>query len=416
MSLQKARGDSRTSLPAIEEKQSPLSEVLNTLHDWQCRRFVESQITQLELIEAPNVFASIVSGIRVHEVKCREVHPSPEFLYDIRAFHCMDGAPGFTKFIGVVTDDGGIYLKGYLLDFPEARWNLIQMAGTPSIAWERREKWAFQLIQGLSQMHRQGFVVGGLTTWAAPLIVEHTDSVQFWYLKQHVVAGQKFGAYYPSEFRYVRDMSPTADTADSPLVTSKMDIFHLGLMFWLLAENEPITRTSPVCMRKNCDSANDDSCDLSHAEPITLPQLPASVPQYFRDMIDDCRAEEPSSRPAAWELLQRFPAASDRLQQLEIGGSQIPQWPGSGTLETGFRRSKVSCDFCDSSPLSLPIFHCKVCDIDNFDLCQACFEAGRHCYEKDHYLVEIGKKGSFISPRKYHSSIKSSGNRHVIEL
>ena len=407
MSLQKAKGDPKTTLPAAGDTLSPSSEVLNALHDWQCRRFVESQITQLELIEAPNCFASSVNGILVYEVKCGENHPSPEFLYNIQALHCMDGALGFTKLVGVVTDDEGKYLKSYLLEFPKARWNLFHLAGTPSIPWERREKWAFQLIQALSQLHKKGFVAGGITIWAAPLVVESTDSVQFSYLKQRVVAGRTVGAYYPPEFRYVRDMSPTADAADSPLATSKMDIFHLGLMLWLLAENKPTLRASPVCMRMKCDWANDSSCDLSHAEPVTLPQLPTSIPQYFRDMIDDCRAGSPSSRPAAWELLRRFPAASDRLHQPELSVPQkTPQWPGSGTLETGLRMSRVACCICKLRPVPLPLFHCKVCDMDNFDLCQACFEAGRHCYNMDHYLVELEERvawsflGSIIPPSR----------------
>jgi hypothetical protein len=36
-------------------------------------------------------------------------------------------------------------------------------------------------------------------------------------------------------------MSPTVNEADSPYVTSKTDIFHLGLLLWLLAENKPET-------------------------------------------------------------------------------------------------------------------------------------------------------------------------------
>lgn len=414
-SLQKPRGDHKATLSTICEKPTPPMDAMNSLHDWQCRRFVESQVTQLEQIETPHCFASSVNGILVYEIKCREHYPSSEFLYNIKALHCMDGTPGFAKFVGVVTDDKGKYLKSYLLEFPRARWNLIQLAATPSM-WERREKWAFQVVRGLSQIHRKGFVVGGIVIWAIPVVIENTDSVQFWYFKKHIVAGRTVGAYYPPEFHYVRDMSQTTDAAGCPRATSKMDIFHLGLLLWLIAENGPITRASPVCMRRRCDSAKDCSCDLTHAEPIALPRLPESIPQYFRDMVDDCRAENPSDRPAAWELLQRFPATSDSLQQPELSVPQVPHSPASSTLESGLRPNTVACSNCEARQLQFPIFHCKICDMDDFDLCQTCFEAGGHCYDEAHFLVELGKMGSLIVPRKYHSCVKNSGVRDVLEL
>ncbi|KAL8928215.1 MAG: hypothetical protein Q9208_001925 [Pyrenodesmia sp. 3 TL-2023] len=403
-------GGHKATLSMVSEKSTPSLNALNSVHDWQCRRFVESQVTQLELKETPHCFVSSVNGILVYEIKCRKHYPSSEFLYNIRALHCMDGAAGFIKFIGVVTDDEGKYLKGYLLEFQRARWNLMQLAATPSIPWERREKWAFQVVRGLSQIHRKGFIVGGLTIWAIPVVIGNTDSVQFWYFKKHVVAGRTVGAYYPPEFRYVRDMSQTADAADCPPATSKMDIFHLGLLLWLLAENEPITRASPVCMRRRCDTANDSSCDLTHAEPIALPRLPKSIPQYFRDMVDDCRAENPSDRPAAWELLQKFPAASDSLQQPELSVPQAPRSPAFNTL------NRVTCNNCMAESPEFPIFHCNICDSNDFDLCQTCFEAGGHCLEESHLLVEVVKIGSWMIPRKYYSCVKSSGAREVIEI
>ncbi|KAI4195136.1 MAG: hypothetical protein LQ346_003516 [Caloplaca aetnensis] len=413
--LQKAQTSQEATLSTHHTLPTSSLDALNTLHDSQCRRFVESQVTQLELIDPPHCFASSVEGILVLEVKRMEHDSSAEFLYNIKAVHCMDGAPGSTRLVGVVVDDEGKYLKSYLLEFPRARWHLIQLAATPSM-WERREKWAFQLVRGLSQIHRKGFVVGGMTIWAIPVVIDNTDSVQFWYFKKHVVAGRLVGAYYPPELRYVRDMPQTADGADCPPATSKMDIFHLGLLLWLLAENKPYNRASPVCIRKRCDSANDPSCDLSHAEPIALPRLPESIPQYFRDMVDDCRAENPSDRPAAWELLRRFPAVSDGLQQPGLSAPRVPHSPDLSSLECGFRIARVSCSNCGARPIVLPVFHCKVCETGTFDLCQTCFGAGLHCYDEDHLLVELGKAGSLIVAQKYHSCVKSSGSRDVVEL
>ena len=107
------------------------------------------------MIDIPNCFASSINGTLVYEIKSRDSTPSVDFLYNIQVLHCMDGVPGFAKLIGVVTDNGGKHLKSYLIEFPKARWNILQLAQRPSILWERRERWAIQIIHGISQIHKR---------------------------------------------------------------------------------------------------------------------------------------------------------------------------------------------------------------------------------------------------------------------
>lgn len=383
--------------------------------DLGCPRYVESQVIQLEIIDQPSRFRSCINGILVYEVKCMDTPPSVEYLYSIRVLHCMKGASGFARLVGVVTDDEGKDLKSYLIEFPRARYNILHLAADTSISWERREKWAFQLIQGVSRMHEQGFVVGGLTMFTIPLILDRTDSVLFWVFREKIVPRRKIGAYYPPEFCHVRDMSAVMDEADRPYVTSKMDIFHLGLLLWLLAENKPITRASPVCMRKGCDLRGEEACDLSHVEPIALPQLPESIPRYYRDIVNSCRADQPRDRPAARDFLQKFPTVSGTLYQTQI---REPYASGSSTFGWGLQIGKVTCSLCWKRPnyQQLPVFHCNVCNVGDFDLCQACFEGGAHCRDDTHLLVELGKIGSWVLPLRYHSCVKSSGDREIIDL
>lgn len=318
-------------------------DAVDYVHDLGCSRYVESQVVQLEIIDQPSRFRSCINGILVYEVKCMDTSPSVEFLYSIRVLHCMKGASGFARLVGVVTDDEGKDLKSYLIEFLKARYNILQLAAHPSTPWERRENWAFQLIQGVSQMHEQGFVVGGLTIFTMPLILDSTDSVLFWIFRERIVPGRMVGAYYPPELCHVRDMSPVLDEADRLFVTSKMDMFHLGLLLWLLAENQTITRASPVCMRNGCDLLGEDACDLSHVEPIALPQLPESILRYYKDIVNSCRADQPRDRPAARDLLQKFPTMSDTLYQTELGE---PCASGSSTLGGGLQMSKVTCSLC----------------------------------------------------------------------
>ena len=203
------------------------------------------------------------------------------------------------------------------------------------------------------------------------------------------------------------------DEAKCPYITSTTDFFHLGLLLWLLAENKPTTRASPVCIRKGCDTLKSISCDLSHAEPAALPQLPKSILKYYRDIVNDCRAENPSDRPAAWGLLKRFPPMTNLQKQSELQDSCNSDLSHLGD---GLQMGRVTCSICAKRPTPLPLFHCNVCRLEDFDLCQTCYEGGAHCGDNEHLLVELGKVGSWIVPRKHHSCVKSSGTRDIVDL
>ena len=280
-------------------------------------------------------------------------------------------------------------------------------------------------------MHAHGFVVGGLGRWLAPFI-DDTDSVQFWTFKERFKTGHAVGAYYPPEFLYVRAMPPEMDEVDSPYVTSKADIFQLGMLLWLLAENKPQTHASPVCGRMRCNGHGrkgedrDNNCDLSHAEPIALPRLPESAPKYFRDIVDACRRADSGARPAARQILEMFPSShedSPRRQQQQDGHERIQLRqqrscaPDIDTLTEGVRGAIAACSYCGRRPLALPYYHCNTCHQADFDLCQTCYDLGRHCYDDQHLLVEMGTIGSWVVPRMYRSCVKEpTGERDVVDL
>ncbi len=398
------------------------------LHDWGCQRYDESEVVQIKIVDAPNCFCSSLNGLLVYEIKFKDSTPTVEILYAIRVLHCMNSIPGIAKLIGIVTDNSRRYLKSYLIELPKARWNMLQIAADPSVSWERRERWAAQLVRGISRIHAHSFVVGGLHTCNIP-VIDDTASVQFWSFKKRFVTGRTTGAYYPPEFLYVRDMPSTVEEADSPKITPKTDIFHLGLMLWLLAENKARTHASPVCSRMGCNGRKANGkqsgnlCDLSHAEPIALPPLPGSIPKYFRDIVDACRREDPSTRPAAREIIGMFPSSDEDSPHHQQGHEQPQTFPQQNhtpdieTLADSVRMSKVSCSLCRKKILALPVYHCNSCDHAEFDLCQTCYDCGIHCYDDEHLLVELGKIGSWIVPRRYHSCVKYPvGKRDVIDL
>ena len=347
----------------------------------------------------------------------------------------MNGSPGFAKLIGIVTDNSRRYLKSYLIELPKANRGMLQAAANSSISWERREQWAAQLVRGMSRLHAHSFLVGGLYTCNIPFI-DDTASVQFWSFKERFEAVRKVGAYYPLEFLYVRDMPPTVEEIDSPNPTSKTDGFHLGLMLWLLADNKPRTLNSPVCSRMRCNERKTNGkqesnlCDLSHWEPIALPPLPGTIAKYFRDIVDACRREDPSARPAAREILGIFPSSDEDSPHYQNHHHQrqghekpqpLPQQihkPDIETLVNGVRMLKLTCSLCGGRiDPTLSIHHCNSCHHADFNLYQTCCDCGVHCNDNDHMLVELGKIGSWTVPRRYYSCVKyPAGKRDVIDL
>ena len=410
-------------------KVSPLSRPLSgsstaiaSLHDIGCHQYPESEVVQLEMVSPPSGFCSSLNGQLVFERKFMDSIPCSEMLYNIRVLHCMNGSPGFPKLVGIVTDDSQRNLKSFLVELPKQIRTLDQILGGPSFSWERREKWATELVYGVYRMHSQGFVVGKFKGTADPFIDE-TDSILFWTFRKRFMTGYTGGAYYPPEFCHVRAMLRHLEDRDRPQVTSKADIFWLGSILWRLAENKPYKRTSPLCDRMQC-TGND--CDLSHTVPIALPRLPEHVPPYFREIVDACRRADPRERPAARELVKMFLCSkvecTEKQQRQsedneETGRSSSQVWKKNICSRTeGTRTPALTCNLCHSRRLALPSYHCNFCNDGDYDICQTCFDLGRHCANDQHLLAEITLIGNWPVAKRYHTCARTStGLRDVIE-
>ena len=168
------------------------ADALNFIRDLGCKQIDESKVVQIQVVDPPSSFHSSYDGKLVHEVKCLTSVPSHEMLYAIRVLHCMKGTPGFARLVGVVTDDDHRYLKGYLVEATLTRFSLRRIANNPYVSWGRRLKWAIQLVEGFSQLHARGFVIGGSTLRSTPVVTE-SDSLQFWSFKERFVWGEKVG-------------------------------------------------------------------------------------------------------------------------------------------------------------------------------------------------------------------------------
>jgi len=118
-----------------------------------CRRIREEEL----------VFDSHLSGfvykVRVNnEIFIKKEIPGPdtveEFLYEINALHRLSGSDSVIQFGGVIVDNEERLLKGLLISFAE-NGALIDVIfdNKGELTWQRRERWARQIVQGLSEIH-----------------------------------------------------------------------------------------------------------------------------------------------------------------------------------------------------------------------------------------------------------------------
>ena len=209
------------------------------------------------------------------------------------------------------------------------------------------------------------------------------------------------------------------------ILTSKTDIFHLGMMLWTLASQQPLFQ-SLICTESTCQKGS--LCnEESHSKPTRLHPLPEAIPQYYKDVMNSCVAEKPEDRPSARELLAKFPAESELLQASDRSGT--PNNRGCSSSSSSAHNDNdllaqargvslsVTCTYCNTDYIQeVNHFHCNGCDFGDFDLCQKCYDEGKHCFDDDHFLIELqgAAKGCALSGR-YHSSPDSSGCRRIFE-
>ena len=408
---------SNDTCPRLRKSPNLCQDILSFLEDLGCPRFIEDQVMQIQMLDPPYRFASCLDGRLVYEVRNHTCIPNPEWVYNIKVLHCLKGVRGFAKLVGIVVDASGRHLKSYLIEFPMAHWKLEQVTQNRLIPWVRREKWAKQLVQAISDIHSRGFVIGAFFGSWSPVLIEGSDSIQFWKFKKTFEPTRSIRCYYPPEFLYLRGASSTMREVESPASTSKTDLFHLGLLLWLLAENVPLSRASPVCIKEGCNLKGDFCCMESHMEAVALPDLPEDVPQFYKAIVKGCRAERPEDRPPARQLLERFPAMQEfqstpsaRSTSESISACSDLISLGRGLV--GMKR----CSRCGTTNIQFHYFKCTVCDMGDFEICPRCYDKELHCDDKDHLLVELKNDGVCAVTGKYHSSPQATGGREIFDL
>ncbi|OJJ32306.1 hypothetical protein ASPWEDRAFT_117939 [Aspergillus wentii DTO 134E9] len=200
-----------------------------------------------------------------------------EFLYEINALNALNGAPSVIQVQGIVVDDREEVVKGLLIEYAEQGALVdILYENRGEITWERRERWAKQIIQGLCEIHESGYVQGDFTL--SNIVVDANDNAKIIDINRR---GCPVG-WEPPEIAAKIESNQRI----SMYIGVKTDLYQLGMTLWALAmqEDEPERQCRPLLLDED-----------------------AKVPDYYRRLVDICLSPNPRHRLSAKELLGFFP-------------------------------------------------------------------------------------------------------------
>ncbi|CEL00800.1 Putative Protein kinase domain-containing protein [Aspergillus calidoustus] len=212
-----------------------------------------------------------------------------EFLYEINALHALQGTPNVIQVEGIVVDDRQEVVKGLLISFAEKGAMVdILYENRGLLAWERRERWARQIVHGLCEIHEAGYVQGDFTL--SNIVVDANDDAK-------IIDINRRGCPVGWEPPEIADKIESNQRI-SMYIGVKTDLFQLGMTLWALAmeEDEPERQRRPFVLDED---------------------LP--IPEYYRRIVSFCLSPIPRNRLSAKELLNFFPLEIDHAPRMSTG-------------------------------------------------------------------------------------------------
>lgn len=250
---------------------------VNAVQHLKCSRYTEDELN----------FESHMSGfvykVKVHDqIWIKKEIPGPdsvdEFLYEVNALNELKGSKHVIQFQGLVLDATKTIVKGLLIGFAE-QGALVDILydNKGHLAWPRRERWAKQIVQGLSEIHEAGFVQGDFTL--SNIVIDEYDEAQIIDINRR---GCPVG-WEPPEISKLIESSQRI----SMYIGVKSDLFQLGMVLWALAEEEDEPERKP--------------------RPLTLEHRQGDIPEHYQRLVKICLSSKPKDRLGAKQLLPIFP-------------------------------------------------------------------------------------------------------------
>ena len=234
-----------------------------------------------------------------------------EFLYEVNALYALIGSKHVVQFRGLVVDPQSNVIKGLLIDYAE-QGPLVDIIfdADHTLALARRERWAYQIIQGLSEIHEAGFVQGDFTL--SNICIDGDDSVRIIDINRR---GCPVG-WEPPEIKTLIERGQRI----SMLIGVKSDLFQLGMVLWALVEEEDEPERQPRPLN------------------VETERLSAG-PNHLREIIECCLDPDPKQRIGAKSLLAWFPKGQN-YQSVEDTEEENQMPLTNGLLEPPERRGR----------------------------------------------------------------------------
>lgn len=245
----------------------------------QCPRYRESEV------EFDSHLSGFVYKVRADgQLLIKKEIPGPdtvdEFLYEVNALDALYGANSVVQLQGLITDEEGSIVKGLLISYA-SRGALVDMIYDfgGELPWHKREKWARQIVEGLSNIHEAGYVQGDFTL--SNIVIDDDDNAQIIDINRR---GCPVGWEPPELSRLIESGQRIAMH-----ISVKTDLFQLGMVLWALAaESDEPERSRP------------------------LVPLGSEFPNYYCQIVDSCLEARPQGRMSASQLLTKFPRDAGR--------------------------------------------------------------------------------------------------------
>lgn len=241
--------------------------------------------------------SGFVYKVRVHgQVMINKEIPTPDsvegFLYEINALNHLRYSRDVVRLYGVVVDEDDDIIKGILIRYAE-KGNLTDIIydncnDNSVIPWRTRQRWAYQIVRGLADIHNHGLVQGDLTL--GNIVVDAAGDAKIIDINRR---GCPTGCE-PPELVALRQSHIRIDM----YIGVKSDLYQLGMVLWALAMH-----------------LDDPEW---HTRPLTLdPEL--NIPDWYRQMTEMCLSTEPAGRMEASSLLLMFPDNDSHLSPTMAG-------------------------------------------------------------------------------------------------
>lgn len=327
------------------------------------------------------------------------------FWYELYGMHSLRGSQNVVGFHGVVLEDNRQKIKAYLLEL-DIHGTLESFLKNTKIGLPLAviEAWAYQIIQGVGEVHARSLVVGRLAVSTIGLFDNWQPKLCT--LSRQPIPNEK-GRLAPELRSKTTRKYPMLDPEN---MTPQGDIYQLGLLLWTLVEQIPGQHSilvKELCKRAKCPSLWPSTiraqCRAQHCNPLDLPPVSRQLPLYLQDIIRECREPDPLRRPSARELLEHFPP---HIASQNVSGILSTLTSASSKLQVTRPVSYVRCDNCNAGPVTNH-YHCSTCDQGDYDICEDCVKKDVRCRDEKHWLfrrrLEDGKiyweLGGNIPPR-----------------